>query len=230
MAQGLVTHEYLEDIADAIREKLGTQDTYTPAQMADAIRSIGGPEIVPWATGTDEQIAAMIQAAHNGDIDLQTDGGWAVGDIRTISLPSFTQGSTTQPAQDVDLMITSFDDYGSVGCVLQIDFKDMLSTQGNYYDMSNLSGLIGALPLWLSDALIPVSNSKLNLSSTSRATNGYYATQSNRIKHKGKGGVADYWWTSTHSSSSADYINDSGNLNYKSLTNTGVGCAPFGCL
>ena len=38
----LVTESYLEDIADSIRAQLGTQSTYTPAQMSDAIDSITG--------------------------------------------------------------------------------------------------------------------------------------------------------------------------------------------
>lgn len=40
MAQVLVTESYLDDIADAIRDKTGSEDTYTPAQMADAIEDI----------------------------------------------------------------------------------------------------------------------------------------------------------------------------------------------
>lgn len=41
MAKVIVTEQYLSDIADAIREKLGVSDTYTPAQMAGAIGSLG---------------------------------------------------------------------------------------------------------------------------------------------------------------------------------------------
>lgn len=40
MAQVLITESYLDDIADAIREKNGSEDTYTPAQMAGAIADI----------------------------------------------------------------------------------------------------------------------------------------------------------------------------------------------
>ena len=40
MAKVLITEDYLSDIADAIREKKSSQDTYTPAEMADAIESI----------------------------------------------------------------------------------------------------------------------------------------------------------------------------------------------
>lgn len=39
MAKVIITEQYLSDIADAIREKLGVSDTYTPAQMAGARKS-----------------------------------------------------------------------------------------------------------------------------------------------------------------------------------------------
>lgn len=42
MGQVLVTRQYLEDIADSIRAKNGTSNTYTPAEMADAITSLPG--------------------------------------------------------------------------------------------------------------------------------------------------------------------------------------------
>ena len=42
MSKVTVSEEYLQDIADAIREKTGELETYTPAQMGDAIRSIVG--------------------------------------------------------------------------------------------------------------------------------------------------------------------------------------------
>lgn len=41
MAQVVIEEKYLEDIADALRKKTGTNDTYTPAQMAETIRSLG---------------------------------------------------------------------------------------------------------------------------------------------------------------------------------------------
>lgn len=39
---GYVDRQALQDIADAIREKNGSSDTYTPSEMAEAIRSIEG--------------------------------------------------------------------------------------------------------------------------------------------------------------------------------------------
>lgn len=47
MAQVLVTESYLEDIADAIREKNGSENKYTPAQMAQAIEDLETVDITP---------------------------------------------------------------------------------------------------------------------------------------------------------------------------------------
>jgi hypothetical protein len=41
MGKVCVTEDYLQDIADAIREK-GVEGTFTPAQMGDAVRQISG--------------------------------------------------------------------------------------------------------------------------------------------------------------------------------------------
>lgn len=46
MAKVIITEQYLSDIADAIREKLGVSDTYTPAQMAGAIEGISGGTVL----------------------------------------------------------------------------------------------------------------------------------------------------------------------------------------
>jgi len=40
MAKVLITEQYLTDIADAIRQKKASEDTYNPSEMADAIESI----------------------------------------------------------------------------------------------------------------------------------------------------------------------------------------------
>lgn len=43
-------------------------------------------KIVPFSSGTDGEIAAMITAADRGEIDLYSDAGWRVGDERQITL------------------------------------------------------------------------------------------------------------------------------------------------
>lgn len=52
MSRALITESYLTGIANAIRTKLGVQDTYTPPQMASAIESIPTGGITP--TGTKQ--------------------------------------------------------------------------------------------------------------------------------------------------------------------------------
>lgn len=42
MAKVLISESILTAIADAIREKLSTTDTYKPSEMADAVESISG--------------------------------------------------------------------------------------------------------------------------------------------------------------------------------------------
>lgn len=61
MANVLVRESSLEAIADAIREKLNTQDTYKPSEMANAIEAISGGGITP--TGT-------ISITENGTHDV----------------------------------------------------------------------------------------------------------------------------------------------------------------
>ena len=46
MSRVTLNETYLSDTADAIRYKLGTLDTYTPAEFADAIESISGGESI----------------------------------------------------------------------------------------------------------------------------------------------------------------------------------------
>ena len=170
----LVTDSNLTAIANAIRAKLDVATTYTPAQMADAILSIqaSGPTIVPWSSGTDEEVAAMIDAAHAGTIDLQQDGGWAIGDIRTIRINAFTAGGNVAvSSQDIDIAISSFDDYMSCGCAMQFDFANAMTewirmnnehtNVGGYgsseMKITTLPALINALPLWLRERLIEFS-------------------------------------------------------------------------
>lgn len=172
--KGIITSSIMTGIADAIRAKLDVQTQYSPSQMADAILAIqaAGPTIVPWSTGTDAEVGAMIDAAHAGTIDLQQDGGWAVGDVRTISISAFTGGGGVNiAAQDIDIVITSFDEYMECGNILQFDFKDALaintfmnqagSSAGGYgssiMKTTTIPALVDALPDWLKSRLLEFS-------------------------------------------------------------------------
>lgn len=146
--------------AGVILYKLST----TPA----ASRTVGGVELVSWEHGTDAQIAAMLDAAHRGDIDLQTDAHWRVGDCRMVSMAAFTDGSVAQNAQPIGLVISSFDEYEGCGNVMQVDLLDTLSalvslvapSSGTVpYEQSRaytatLPAMAEALPDWLRTRLV----------------------------------------------------------------------------
>lgn len=128
--------------------------------------------IVSFADGTDEEVAAMMDAAKNGSIDLQTDGGWKVGDTRTIHISAFIGGGNVNNAeQDIDIVISSFEDYNGCGAKMQFDFKQQLA-QPHRMNASNtnsggwkssemftttMPALVKALPEWLSARLLEFS-------------------------------------------------------------------------
>lgn len=104
----------------------------------------GGFEIVSWADGTDEQIAALIAAADAGKVDLAQDAGWKVGDVRTVQLSAMaaTGVGESHAAQTVQLVLShagatagiSRADGGTIH--FQVDQKDELAETG-YMNSSN---------------------------------------------------------------------------------------------
>ena len=244
---GIITDTLLDDICDALRTQLGDNTlSFTPSQIADAILTIssgggGSVDIVSFSSGTDAQISAMIQAAHNGDIDLQTDGGWAVGDTRTITLGSFVDGKgTTHASQNVDIVITSFDDTYNCGCVLQFDFKTLINDPIRLHHTTSVSwantemctstlpAIVNALPSYIKDNLITfttpsydgsgdVANNKLSL----RAHTGiesidgstpiaYYSSDSRRIKKTSNNSANRYWLRTWYTASSFYTVSSDG--------------------
>jgi len=143
---------------------------------------IDGVEIVSFEWGSDAQLAAMIDAAHAGTIDLQRDAHWRVGNMRKIRIEAFSANGVSHSAQNIDIVISSFDDYNGCGCVMQFDFLESLtpeqkmnnsSTNAGGYGSSvvknvTLPALVEALPVWLKDHLLTfdVLSSAGNVSST----------------------------------------------------------------
>lgn len=142
--------------------------TYKLRTIPRLYDTVEGVQMVSFADGTDEQIAAILDAAAAGTIDLQTDAGWRVGDKRKIPLEAFTGGNNvTCPAQDVFIAISSFEEYMGCGNVLQFDFVDCTSAQFRMNSSSTTTGgyaasemytttlpaLVEALPAWLKSRL-----------------------------------------------------------------------------
>lgn len=143
-------------------------------------------QLEPFGTATDDNFVAMIQAAHAGSINLQTAAGWKVGDTRTIAISSVTSSGIPYKAQDIDIAISSFDNYENCGCVMQFDFASPLKIAGRMHitlsngasnakgyggsEMctTNLPALVNALPAYLKGLLITFSckASKGNQSTT----------------------------------------------------------------
>lgn len=91
-------------------------------------------EIVTWADGTDEQIAAMVAAADAGEIDLSD--YWSAGDTRTVHLSSMSAYgglSDTHAAQDVQFVLTDPGHYTLANgqpCNFVVLQKDCLNEYG----------------------------------------------------------------------------------------------------
>ena len=73
MSKAIITESLLTDIADAIRSKLGSSDTYTPAEMAAAISQIASTLIAKTIT-------------QNGTYDPADDGADGYSSV-TVNIP-----------------------------------------------------------------------------------------------------------------------------------------------
>lgn len=93
MSKVMLSESYLEDIADAIRAKTGTQDTYTPGEMPEAIEAISGGGITP--TGT-------ISITSNGTVDVTQ---YASADV---NVPSVTPTGTINITQNGTTDVTNY--------------------------------------------------------------------------------------------------------------------------
>lgn len=139
---------------------------YRLAVFAD--REKAGVKLVSFSFGTDEEIAAMIDAARNGTIDLQTDGGWQVGDMRRIHLDAWTGGNNvSHAATDLDIVIAEFGDYNNCGCLFQFEFFEIVTEKERMVSSSTnvggysatemytttLPAMVEALPTWLKTRL-----------------------------------------------------------------------------
>lgn len=84
-------------------------------KIAEQVVENNSVKIVPWATGTDEEIAAMIAALDSGKLSI-ADTGWQIGDERTVSLAAMeaTGVGESHAAQQVTLVLMDSQHYDLV--------------------------------------------------------------------------------------------------------------------
>lgn len=121
---------------------------YIGDENGKARECFGGVEIISWATGTDEQIVAMVEAADRGEINLAD--YWTVGDTRTVQLSamSATGVGESHVAQEVDLVLMHAGEYtlntavesGRITCSFVVGLKDALAEEGYMNSSSTNSG------------------------------------------------------------------------------------------
>lgn len=157
MSKVLVTESYLEDIADAIRSKNGSSDTYTPAEMASAISDISGggtPTLqsktvtyTPTTTAITDTIIA--DSGYDGldEVDV-TVSAVATG---TAGTPTATKGTVSNHSVSVTPSVTNTTGYitggTKTGTTVSVSASELVSgsetkTANGTYDVTNLAELI----------------------------------------------------------------------------------------
>ena len=145
-AQTPVITQIAKNLGVTITTPSGTNKQILQGNNANLqlIASETSVKIVTWASGTDEEIAAMVEAADAGTINLAD--YWAVGDTRTVQLSamSATGVGESHAAQQVDLVLMHAGGYtlntavasGRTKCSFVVGLKDSLAEAG-YMNSSN---------------------------------------------------------------------------------------------
>lgn len=155
--------------------------------------------IVDWATGTDAQIVAMVEAADRGEINLSD--YWHVGDERTVHLNAMDAAGVgeSHSAQDVTFVLmnaggktlTTATESGRTTCSFIAGLKNCLNEKGymNSTDTNNGSWSSSARRAWcnsvfknaIPSTLLPIFKQFQNITaqtyngSTNQTTDDYFA-------------------------------------------------------
>lgn len=110
---------------------------YIPVIIGDTIPEVIKPKLVPWSTGTDEEITAMINGYYNEEITIDDiKSVWKLGDKRKIHLNAMPASGIIEAhrAQDIDFEIIGFEHdtlttpiNGHTKALISLDQKDCLS-------------------------------------------------------------------------------------------------------
>lgn len=145
--------------------------TYNAKNRETAAEAVTGKidsvEIVTFENGTDDQIAAMLEAHYNGDIDIADH--WSVGDKRKIHLNQVAnpKGSgSAWAAQDITIVITAIKHHdlatpinGKTKAAITCQTRECVNNNtaddnqdGHIYP--NLTSIASNLPVWASSSPI----------------------------------------------------------------------------
>lgn len=117
MAKVLITEQYLTDIADAIREKKESEETYNPSEMADAIESIQTGEPATLITKSITENGTYSASSDNADgyssvtVNVQGSGGDPqeyLHDALMGTLTSYIDDELTTVRTNVPVSLTTF--------------------------------------------------------------------------------------------------------------------------
>lgn len=173
MAVVAISDSILTDIADAIRSKNGTENTYKPSQMSDAIEAISGGGITP--TGT-KQISVTQNGTTTEDVtnyasaeiavNVPTGGGSGLELIDTIQVSNARNCQINIDANWLDdylcvlivpdLTVSASDwIYVKVDGTTGGDYTDKITTFGDKYTMilsGNSSSSTKRITYWKSNS------------------------------------------------------------------------------
>ncbi len=106
----------------------------------------GKPALVPWATGTDDKIVAMVNGYYDGKLTIdEIKSVWSIGDCRSVDLAAMeaVYVGESHRAQTVEMMIIDFehDDLTTPindkrKALVSINQKNVLSS-GDVYEISD---------------------------------------------------------------------------------------------
>ena len=209
--------------AGIVTYRLQTNPVPTPPVVA-------GVQMASFDYGTDEQIAAILDAAAAGTIDLQRDAGWKVGDQRVLRIAAFTAGgNVVEPAQNVAIVITSFEEYMGCGNVMQFDFACALSSYGAFPSSQTVETVTDNKLALRSEVEVSGSNPQ---SPAGEGTQAEYYSGGRYFRSKplGISGSNIQWWMrSAYNGTSYCTGTSSADTNYDTAS-TKNGLAAFGCL
>ena len=139
LSGNVITVSYIASGSATVSVSVAETDNYLGGSASCSVEMQPSLEIVSWASGTDEQIAAMVAAADAGQINLSD--YWHAGDTRTVRLSAMQRGAVgeTHAAQNVQFVLNDAGHFTLANgkkCNFVVHQKDCLSEYG-YMNSSN---------------------------------------------------------------------------------------------